>query len=213
MKKEFSMIPETFLEIWQGEFECFAWQDFLTAIPSVLFLITSYKANGKENACLQSWSTFVGDKGKYICIIGSVSKTGHLYQTLNQTKCCVLNFPSRDIYDKCLATIMNNDYDTDEITCSGLTSEKSVSVYAPRIRECFLNIECEYLWEHEHFENSRDVTVALKAGHICMDTDKCDENRAGRYGKDGYMYNIHSPRNPETGEVTHECFGALEKYL
>ncbi len=212
MKKEFSKKPDTFKEIWEGEFEGFAWQDFLTAIPSVLFLITSYKANGKENACMQSWSTFVGDKGEFICIIGSVSKRGHLYQTLKETKCCVLNFPSREIFDKCLETIKNNDFNADEITESGLTAEKAISVNAPRIKECFLNIECDYLWEHEHFENSRDVTIALRAKHICMDIEKCNENYNGRYGKGGYMYNIHSPRNPETGEVTPDCFGAIEKY-
>lgn len=212
MKKEYSTKPEAFVEQWEGEFNGFAWQDFLTAIPSPLFLITSYKDNGKENACLQSWSTFVGEQGEFICIIGAVSRQGHLYRTLQERKCCVINFPSRDIYDKCSDTVRNNHYEDDEITKSGLTAEKAITVDAPRIKECFLNIECDYLWEHEHFEGSRDVTVALKAKHICMDTDYCDENGKGRYGKTGYMYNIHSPRNPETGEILADCFGGLEKY-
>lgn len=212
MKREFSTKPETFVEQWEGEFSGFSWQDFLTAIPAPIFVITSYKANGKENACLQSWSTFVGDKGEFICIIGAVSKRGHLYQTLQEKKCCVLNFPSRDIYEKCNATVYNNNYEDDEITKSGLTVEDAVTVDAPRIKDCFLNIECEYLWEHEHFEGSSDVTVALRATHISMDTSYCDESKKGRYGKTGYMYNIHSPRNPETGEVLPDCFGALEKY-
>lgn len=212
MKKEYSRKPEAFVEQWEGEFNGFAWQDFLTAIPSPLFLITSYKDNGKENACLQSWSTFVGEQGEFICIIGAVSRQGHLYRTLQERKCCVINFPSRDIYDKCSDTVRNNHYEDDEITKSGLTAEKAITVDAPRIKECFLNIECDYLWEHEHFEGSRDVTVALKAKHICMDTDYCDENGKGRYGKTGYMYNIHSPRNPETGEILADCFGGLEKY-
>jgi flavin reductase (DIM6/NTAB) family NADH-FMN oxidoreductase RutF len=212
VKQEFSKMPDTFKEISQLELEIFSWQDFLTAIPSPLFVLTSYKSNGKENACMQSWSTFVGDKGEFICIIGSVSKRGHLYQTLKETRCCVLNFPSRDVYDKCMETIKNNKFDDDEITKSGLTPEKAISVNAPRIKECFLNIECEYLWEHEHFENSRDITIALRAKHICMDSNKLDENKIGRYGKTGYMYNIHSPRNPETGEAMADCFGALEKY-
>jgi len=212
MKQEFSKRPETFKRIEEMNLGLFSWQDFLTAIPSPLFLATTYKANGKENACMQSWATFVGDNGEFICIIGSVSKRGHLYRTLEETKCCVLNFPSREIYDKCMETIKNNDYEDDEITKSGLTAEKAVAINAPRIRECFLNIECEYLWEHEHFEGSREVTVALKAKHVCMDSDKLDEKKTGRYGKTGYMYNIHAPANPETGEVTPDCFGALEKY-
>jgi len=212
MKKEFSVMPETFTEAYPGEFTGFSWMDFITAIPSPLFVVTTYKSNGKENASLQSWSTFVGDDGQFICIIGSVSKRGHLYQTLKETKCCVLNFPSRDIYEKCQKTVVYNGFDDDEITMAGLTSEKAKTVNAPRIAECFLNIECELLWEHEHFEGSSDVTVALRATHICMDSDHYDENKLGRYGKTGYMYNIHNPRNPETGEMIPECFGALEMY-
>lgn len=214
MKKEFDSRPPTFKKQydWYDEIANFSWQDFLTAIPSPLFVVTGYKSNGKENACLQSWSTFVGDAGEFICIIGSVSKRGHMYQSLKETGCCVLNFPSRDVYDLCTKTIENNQFEKDEITDSGLTAEKAITVDAPRIKECFLNIECEYLWEHEHYEGSKDVTVALRATHICMDIEKCDENNLGRYGKTGYMYNIHSPRNPKTGEVLPDCFGALEKY-
>ena len=212
MKQEFSTKPATFKEIWLNEFTVFSWMDFLTAIPSSLFVVTTYKANGKENACLQSWSTFVGDKGEFICILGGVNTHGHCYRTLKETKCCVLNFPSRDVYDKCALTIKNNAYEDDEITKSGLTAEKALTVNAPRIKECFLNIECEYLWEHELYKDNDHVTIALKAKHICMDTAKTDETGTGRYGKSGYMYNIHSPRNPETGEVTPDCFGALEKY-
>lgn len=212
MKKEFSTKPEELKEIWPGEMAAFSWEDFVTAIPSPLFLVTTYKSNGKENACLQSWSTFIGDAGKFICIIGSVSKGGHLYNSLKETNCCVLNFPSREVYDKCTQTIDNNGFDNDEITMSGLTAEKAVSVNAPRIAECFLNIECKLLWEHEHYEGSRDVTVALESTHICMDSERYDESKLGRFGKTGYMYNINAPRNPDTGEITPECFGSIEMY-
>jgi flavin reductase (DIM6/NTAB) family NADH-FMN oxidoreductase RutF len=212
MKKEFTTKPEKITEAWPGELASFSWHDFVTAIPSPLFLISSYKSNGRENACLQSWSTFIGDSGEFICIIGSVSRNGHLYKTLHETNCCVLNFPSKDVYEKCSKTVDNNGYDDDEITKSGLTAEKAFTVNAPRIKECFLNIECVFLWEHEHFEGSRDVTVALKAKHVCMDSDYYDENKIGRYRKTGYMYNINSPRNPDTGEMMSECFGALELY-
>jgi len=212
MKHEFSQQPETFKEEWPGELTAFSWMDFLTAIPSPIFLITTYKDNGKPNACLQSWSTFVGDAGVFICIIGSVAKRGHLYKSLMQTKECVINFPSSDIYEKCNATIKNNGYNDDEITQSGLTAELAKSVNAPRITECFLNLECDYLWEKEHFEGSREVTVCLRVKHIAMDNKYYDEDKKGRYSKTGYIYNIHSPRNPETGKVYGTCLGALEKY-
>jgi flavin reductase (DIM6/NTAB) family NADH-FMN oxidoreductase RutF len=211
MKQEFFTQPPTFKEEWPGELTSFSWEDFLTAIPSPIFLVTTYKDNGKPNACLQSWSTFAGDAGKFICILGSVSKGGHLYQSLLHTKECVLNFPSSDIYDKCSATIRNNGYEDDEITQSGLTIEPAQTVNAPRVAECFLNLECELLWEKEHFAGSRDVTICLQVKHTAMDSAYYDEDQKGRYGKTGYIYNIHSPRNPDTGQVYETSLGALEK--
>lgn len=77
------------------------------------------------------------------------------------------------------------------------------------IKECFLNKECELLWEHEHFENSNSVTVALKASHICMDSEHYDESKLCRYEKTGYMYNINSLRNPDIVEVAHDSFGVI----
>lgn len=212
MKKEFASCPSQMKEAYPGELNAFSWHDFIAGIPSVLLVVTSYKSNGRENACLQSWSTFVGDGGEYICIIASVSKRGHLYQSLHQTKCCVLNFPSRDVFDRCASTITHNSFEDDEITLAGLTAEKAISVNAPRIKECFLNVECQLLWMHEHFPGSRDVTVALRATHLCMDNDRYDDACLGRYGKTGYMYNINSPRNPDSGEISNECFAGLELY-
>lgn len=136
-----------------------------------------------------------------------------MHQSIIETGCCVLNFPSRDIIHNCMNTIKNNEFDTDEITALGLTSEKAISVNAPRIVECFLNIECEFLWEKDHFENSSNTVIALKATHLCMDSKRYDENKLGRYGETGYMYNIHSPRNPDTGEEQQSgSFGALKLY-
>ena len=60
MKKDFSARPDTisaqYCEVCGG----FSWYDFVTAIPSLVFVVTGWKSNGKENACLQSWSSFAG---------------------------------------------------------------------------------------------------------------------------------------------------------
>jgi flavin reductase (DIM6/NTAB) family NADH-FMN oxidoreductase RutF len=202
MKKDFSTRPE------KDEAQWVTWQGSLTAIPSLVFLVTGWKANGKENACLQSWASFVGGgKDEFACILGAVSKSGHMYQSLKETGVCVLNFPSQDIYDRCIKTIGNNEFDTDEITAVGLTMERAVKVNAPRIKECFLNIECEFLWERELFESAnffgqQDVAIALRVVNICMDSDRYDQNKLGRYGKMGYLYQIDNPTNPDTGERT-----------
>lgn len=201
MKKEFSQRPEIMKENW-----C-TWQEFITAIPSLVFLVTGWKSNGKENACLQSWAAFhgsnppgFGGEDGFYCVLSFVNKAGHMYQSLKETGVCVLNFPSYDIYEKCIKTIGNNDFETDEITVAGLTVEKATMVNAPRIKECFLNLECEYLWEHDLYENGGFATVALKVVNICMESDIYDENKLGRYGEKGYMFHIDQPTNPDTNE-------------
>ena len=210
MKKEFLSRPETITEQFCKDAGGFSWQEFLAGIPSLVFVVTGWKSNGKENACLQSWATFVsGGLDDFVCIMPAY-KGGHMYQSLKETGVCVLNFPSNDIYDRCIKTIGNNQFEADEITAAGLTAEKAVKVDAPRIAECFLNIECEFLWEHELIEGTGGLVVALRAVSICMDSDRYDQNKLGRYGKNGYLYQIHNPANPETGEITSVVSGTIE---
>ena len=79
--------------------------------------------------------------------------------------------------------------------------------------ECFLNIKTEYLWEHELFENAdffgnQNVTIPLKAVHISMDS--YNQDKRGRYGKNGYLYQIDQPTNPETREKSQAMAGTIE---
>lgn len=85
-------------------------------------------------------------------------------------------------------------------------AEKASKVNAPRIKECFLNIECELLWEHDLFEGSGEATVALRAVNICMDDEHYDQSKLGRYGKSGFLFQVDQPTNPETGETDHYHF-------
>ena len=112
----------------------------------------------------------------------------------------------------CYKTVKNNKDETDEITAAGLTVEKAVCVNAPRIAECFLNLECEYLWEHEVSENSGDYVVALKVVHVSMDSDRYDQLKIGRYGKDGFVYYIHQLCNPDTGTISHDSYAGIELF-
>jgi len=195
MKKEYSSVPPSMENM---ETYGFSWMDFVTAIPSPLFVVTTYKPDGTPNACLQSWATFTGNKDGFFAILSAVYKQGHLYQTLKDTGVCVLNFPSQDIYDRCVATIRNNQWEADEIAASGLTAEPATTVNAPRIQECFLALECEYVWEKDLAEGSDHTLLCLKVRNICMDEAHTDEQTQGRYGEQGYLYNVHYPVNPET---------------
>jgi flavin reductase (DIM6/NTAB) family NADH-FMN oxidoreductase RutF len=211
-KIEYAEKPDTYRELWPGAAAAFPWMDLLTAVPSPIFLVTTVKENGLPNATLQSWSTFFSDCGEFLCIMGSVRKTYHLYENLVRTGECVINFPAASIYDRCSATIRNNAYEDDEIKEAGLTAETAVTVNAPRIAECFLNLECEFFWEKENFPGSAHVSMCVRARHIAMDLEHLDESKKGRYGKTGFIYNIHQPFNPETGEYHGTWLGAIEKH-
>ena len=211
MKKEYPAIPPSMSEIESRD--GFSWMDFVTAIPSPLFVVTSYKSNGKPNACLQSWASFHGDCYGFYAILSNVNKAGHLYQTIQETGEAVLNFPSIDVYDKCIKTISNNGFDIDEITASGLTVEQATAVNAPRIKECFLNLECRYLWEREITEGSAHVLMCLEVVNICAEENHLDEEIQGRYGENGYLYNVHYPVNPERfNGKSHDWVAVLNKY-
>ena len=69
-------------------------------VPSPLFLVTTWKANGQPNACMQSWAAFTSaDRGNgFYAILASVNKNGHLYRSLQERKEAVLNFMSAAHY-------------------------------------------------------------------------------------------------------------------
>jgi len=90
-----------------------------------------------------------------------------MYQTIKEKGEAVLNFPSADIYENCIATITNNGFDNDEIALSGLTAEQAKSVNAPCIKECFLNLECRYLWEREITDGDTHVLMCLEVVNVC----------------------------------------------
>ena len=73
---------------------------------------------------MQSWACFTtADHAKHYCaILSSVNNNGHLYKTLKENGDAVINFLSADLYGKAMATIRNNDWETDEIAASGLTA-------------------------------------------------------------------------------------------
>lgn len=191
----------------------FSWMDFVTAIPSPLFVVTSYKSNGMPNACLQSWATFSGNENGFYAILSNVNKAGHLHQSVKEKGEVVINFPSADIYPQCLKTIENNSFDADEVSLSGLTVEPACTVDAPRIKECFLSLEGRYLWEREIAEGNSSVLMCFEITNICMDDTHLDEAAQGRYGEAGYLYNIHYPVNPETFEgKAHDYIAILQKF-
>ena len=197
MKYQYKEMPESMRGTY-GEFSKnfgFDWKEFVLGIPTPMFLVTTYKSNGQPNACMQSWASFTSaDRGgRYYAILSSVNKGGHLYQSLKEKKEAVLNFMSSDLYEACMKTIQNNQFEADEITSSGLTTVKASWVEAPMVAECFLNLECRYVWEKEIVPGDDHVMICLEVvgGHL----EK--EYLEDRFGGKGILYNVHYPINPE----------------
>ena len=191
----------------------FSWMEFVLSIPSPMFVVTSFKSNNMSNACMQSWTTFTGNEKGFYAILSAVNKNGHLYQTLVERKEAVINFMSANLYDCCMDTIRNNQFDVDEITSSGLTIAPATIVNAPMIEECFMNLECKYLWEKEIKEGDDHVIVCLEVVNVHIDEAHLDENVLGRTGDTGILYNIHYPINPEKFEgIAHDWIGVIKKY-
>lgn len=206
MKREYSEMPPSMADMQKWGFN---WADYVTAIPAPLFLVTTYKSNGQPNASLCSWACFNGYENGFYAILSRVHKSGHLYKTIHETNEAVLNFPTADMYGKCLDTIANNGFDVDEIAVSGFTAEPAAIVNAPRIKECFLNIECRFLWEREIKEGDEYVLMCLEAVNIAMEEESLDETKKGRFGETGYAYNVRRVVNPESIDNRQSCVAVL----
>jgi flavin reductase (DIM6/NTAB) family NADH-FMN oxidoreductase RutF len=205
MKKEYASPQPSLknLEAWG-----FTWHEFVMSLPSLLFVATTYKSNGKPNACLQSWATFNSNHA----VLSSVNIEGHLYKTVKETGVVVLNFPSAEVYPHCAKTIQNNGFEDDELALSGLTAEAATMVNAPRIKECFLNLECKFLWEKQIAPGDNHVVMCVEIVNVVIESEYLNEKKKGRYGETGLLYNIHHPINPEDfGGTAHDYLGTLTK--
>ncbi|NQT66768.1 MAG: flavin reductase [Actinobacteria bacterium] len=137
-------------------------------------------------------------------------KHQHTYKNIIKRKDFCINFPEEKYLEKCFSTIKNNNDEDDEIKKSGFTIEKAKVVNSPRIKECFLNMECSLEWEKPLFEGSNWIILCGRVNHIAINEEKIKNNVYGRYGKTGYMYNIHSPKNPIDGKEIEDKIGFIE---
>ena len=71
IEKEF---PKYFKSSYPEKFEIFSHFETTSAIPQVLFAITTWKENGKPNVCFHSWSCFHGDKTAFFAVMGCLQK-------------------------------------------------------------------------------------------------------------------------------------------
>jgi flavin reductase (DIM6/NTAB) family NADH-FMN oxidoreductase RutF len=114
-----------------------------------------------------------------------------------RTKEFVINFISKDYFDGCIKTIKQNGDDVNEISVGGFTEEKAVSVDCPRLKEAFLSLECKL--EKDIPMTARSSVFIGKVIHIAAD-DEYANGLDGKYEDNGFMLNIHAPKNLKTGD-------------
>lgn len=201
--------PACYQEIYPGVFDIFSHFEFASAIPHVLFAVTTLKENGKPNVNYHSWSCFQGDNGGFFAILAGIYQHTHTYANLKRTGEFCVNFLSLKYMDNLNATIEKNGIEDDEFLVGGFTVERALSVNAPRIKESFLSLECKV---NQITDLSHAGTTALVIGEVqnmAVDSEYAGDMQK-RYGEDGFMLLAHSPFNHEKNEYNKTMTATLK---
>ncbi len=201
--------PGNFATYWPGQYEVFSHLEYACGIPSVLYAITTLKDNGLPNVSFNAWSSFSGEGTGFHAIVPGVSRGGHTYRNILRTGEFVINFLSKAHYDGCIATIQSNADGADEFVVGGFTREEGRTVACPRIQEAFLCLECRLEKEFPLSPEDATSVVIGKVNHIAAQEDYAKGIDA-KYGDDGFMLNIHAPRNLLTGEGKASAIAVLK---
>ena len=73
------------------------------------------------------------------------------------------------------------------------------------VSECFMNLECKYVWEKEIVPGDDHVMLCLEVIGIHIDEDHMPD----RTGENGILYNIHYQMNPEKVTKTGHDYAAV----
>lgn len=199
--------PENFAEDWPEQYSIFSYFEQACGVPSALFAITTLKENGKPNVCLQAWSTFSGDGGGFFAVITGLLQRTHTYKNILRDKEFCVNFLSTEYYDSCVKTIRCNDDESDELTAGGFTAEAAKTVKPPRIAEAFLSYECTLESYADLSGKGINAMIIGRVRHAAVDKN---HNIPALCGDNGFMFNVHCPKDPETGKGNQSAIARLQ---
>lgn len=200
--------PDHFQEYWG--YSLFSWLAYVTAIPHVIFMVTTRKENGLPNAALQGWSCFTGEGDHYYVIMTTLMTRTHTYRNILRAGEFCINFLSAEYIDQCQRSIHVNSANTDEIAASGFTQEPAHTIDVPRIQESFLKLECQYEWEKELHPNSPCRVVCGKVRHLSASDSFVRSSIAERYGNESFMVHLMEMKDPYTGDKIGGGVGRIE---
>ncbi len=191
-------VPNHFKESWEGQYEVFSHLEFACGIPQVLTAITTMKENGKPNVCFHAWSCFQGDREGYFALLAGMNRNQHTYANIERTGNFCVNFLSQEYYDRLMETIKNGK-DDDEFALGDFTIEPSASISSPRIKESFLTLECSKEAIHSLTSTGSSELIIGRVLSIAVEEEYA-KGIDRKYGEDGFMFNVNSPKNCFTGE-------------
>ena len=191
--------PKYFKAAYPEEFELFSHFETTSAIPQVLFAVTTWKENGKPNVCLHSWSCFHGDKTAFFAVMGCLYQHTHTYANIQREKCFAINFLPISYYDRLVKTIHSNHMEDDEFQVGGFTMEAANAINAPLIAEAFMNVECK-LEQVQDLSGAGITSMVIgKVAYISV-SEEYAQGYENRYGKEGFMMLVPAPQDLLTGK-------------
>jgi flavin reductase (DIM6/NTAB) family NADH-FMN oxidoreductase RutF len=107
--------------------------------PGPVVLLTT-AARGRMNVMAMSWQTMVEFVPPLVACV--VSRANHSRKALLATGECVIAIPSHRLAPVVVKVGNTSGRDVDKFRTFGLTAIEATRVAAPRIAECYANLEC-----------------------------------------------------------------------
>ena len=128
--------------------------------PGPVVLITT-QGEGRANLMPMSWHTMMDFEPPLIgCVVSNRNLT---FETLENTRQCVLNIPTVELAEKVVGCGNVSGRSVDKFEKFALTAVEASSVKAPLIAECYANLECAVVDSTMSDEYNFFVLEVLKA--------------------------------------------------
>jgi flavin reductase (DIM6/NTAB) family NADH-FMN oxidoreductase RutF len=119
-----------------------------------LILVTTLGPKGLPNVAPKTQNMDVGRHEQYFAFV--CTPEHHTYQNVKMNREFVVNYPGPELIDRVSAAAQPAE-DVDEIALAGLTSFPSIVVKPPRIKECYLHLECKVV----EIKDLEDASIIL----------------------------------------------------
>jgi flavin reductase (DIM6/NTAB) family NADH-FMN oxidoreductase RutF len=113
-------------------------------------LVTTLGPKGLPNVAPKTQNMDIGRREQYFTFV--CAPHHHTYQNIKANQEFVVNYPGPELIENVSAAAQQAE-NVDEIALAGLTSISSIAVKPPRIKECYLHLECK-LAEIKDLEDS-----------------------------------------------------------